>query len=127
MQSEKVYIKIKLLEKTYSLVYNGFMKEVRYLMLDNGKSPVIEWINTLDYQFQTRIYSRITRLQEGNYGDCKNIGEISELRFKFGSGYRIYFKEIDDVILLLVNAGDKKTQTKDIEKAKEYLKIWKGK
>ncbi|MDD3436218.1 MAG: type II toxin-antitoxin system RelE/ParE family toxin [Candidatus Gastranaerophilales bacterium] len=102
------------------------MKEVKYFKLDNGKIPVVEWINSLDIQYQTRIYARITRLQEGNYGDCKKLGEISELRFKFGSGYRIYFQEVDGVILLLLNAGDKKTQSRDIEKAKEYLKIWKG-
>lgn len=110
----------------YSLVYNVIMKDIEFYKLDNDKEPVREWIKSLDYSIQSRIHVRLARLQEGNYGDCKNFGEISELRFKFGSGYRIYFKEIDGILLLLLNAGDKKTQSKDIEKAKNYLKIWKG-
>ena len=47
---------------------------------------------------------------------------IHELKFKFGSGYRIYYSELDDVILLLLCAGDKKTQSKDIKMAKDYLR-----
>lgn len=70
-----------------------------------------------------RIYKRLERLQEGNYGDFKIIDEeISELRFTFGSGYRIYFTEQDEIIVLLLCAGDKSTQSKDIQKAKMYLK-----
>ncbi|MFA7659097.1 MAG: type II toxin-antitoxin system RelE/ParE family toxin [Candidatus Gastranaerophilaceae bacterium] len=102
------------------------MKEIEFFKLDNDKEPVKEWLLKLDSFTRKRIYARILRLEEENYGDFKNLGEISELRFKFGSGYRIYFAEIDNLIVLLINAGDKKTQKKDIEKAKEYLKIWKG-
>lgn len=109
-----------------ALAYNEGMKEVKYFKFENGKSPVIEWIDSLDAVIQSRIYSRITRIQEDNLGDYKNLGDVSELRFKFGSGYRIYFSEINNVIVLLLNAGDKKTQSKDIKKAKEYFDIWKG-
>ena len=83
-------------------------------------------MSSLDNFTRKRIYVRLVRLQEDNYGDYKKIGEISELRVQFGSGYRIYFAEVDNVIILLLNAGDKKLQTKDIEKAKEYFNIWKG-
>lgn len=102
------------------------MKEIRYFKLENGKSPVKEWIESLDTSTQVRIFARLARVGENNYGDCKKLSEISELRFKFGSGYRIYFSEINDVIILLLSAGDKKTQSKDIKNAKEYLQIWKG-
>ena len=102
------------------------MKELEVFKLKNNKEPIKEWINSLDKSIQARIYARLARVQEENYGDYKNLGEISELRFDFGSGYRIYFAEIDDVIVLLINAGDKKSQKKDIEKAKEYLNLWKG-
>ena len=62
---------------------------------------------------------------EGNFGDHKKIdNEISELRLKFGSGYRIYYTEIDNVIVLLVNGGNKSTQNKDIQKAKQILQEW---
>lgn len=71
------------------------------------------------------MQSRLTRLLENNFGDCKKIdNEISELRMKFGSGYRIYYTEVDNVIVLLINGGDKSTQTKDIEKAKLILQEW---
>lgn len=102
------------------------MKEIVFFKLDNGKEPVREWLDSLDLGVQTRIHTRLARLQEGNYGDCKNLGEISEIRFKFGSGYRMYFTEMNQIILLFLNAGDKKTQSKDIKNAKEYLQIWKG-
>jgi putative addiction module killer protein len=43
-----------------------------------------------------------------------------ELRLHFGAGYRIYFGEVDDTIVLLLSAGDKSSQTRDIERAKDY-------
>lgn len=102
------------------------MKEIQFFKLDNGKEPVKEWLDTLDSLTSKRIYARLVRLEEDNYGDYKKLSEISELRFNFGSGYRIYFAEIKNVIILLLNAGDKKTQSKDIENAKKYLMLWKG-
>lgn len=93
----------------------------------NGKSPLIEWLNSLDKQIKVRIQSRLTRLLENNFGDYKKIdNEISELRSKFGSGYRIYYTEIDNVIVLLINGGDKSTQSKDIKKAKLLLQEWRN-
>lgn len=72
-----------------------------------------------------RVQSRLTRLLENNFGDHKKIdNEISELRLKFGSGYRIYYTEIDNIIILIMNGGDKSTQSKDIEKAKNILQEW---
>ena len=60
--------------------------------------------------------------KKNNFGDHKKIdSEISELRLKFGSGYRIYYTEVDNVIVLLINGGDKSTQSKDIEKAKNTV------
>lgn len=102
------------------------MKKIEFFKLGNGKEPVKEWLDSLDSITRKRIYARLVRLEENNYGDCKNLGEISELRFKFGSGYRIYFTEINNIIIVLLNFGDKKAQSKDIKKAKEYLNILKG-
>lgn len=65
------------------------------------------------------------RLEQGNFGDFKKIDdEISEIRFLFGSGYRIYFTQINNTIVLLINGGDKSSQAKDIKKAKELLNQW---
>lgn len=93
----------------------------------NNKAPFIEWMNSLDKNIKARVQSRLTRLLENNFGDHKKIdSEISELRLKFGSGYRIYYTEIDNIIVLLINGGDKSTQSKDIEKAKSILQEWRN-
>lgn len=101
------------------------MKQIRIFTLKNGKTPLDNWLDTIDKVFQSRIFDRLGKLEEGHYGDYKIIdNEIKELRFKFGSGYRIYFHETNKIIILLLCGGDKSTQNKDIQKAKEYLQIW---
>ena len=100
---------------------------IKIAQIANDKAPFIEWINSLDKVTKSRIQSRLTRLLENNFGDYKKIdNEISELRLKFGAGYRIYFTEIDNIIILLINGGDKSTQSKDIEKAKIILQKWRN-
>ena len=100
---------------------------VKIAQLANNKVPFIEWMNSLDKNTKIRVQSRLTRLLENNFGDHKKIdNEISELRFKFGSGYRIYYTEIDNIIVLLINGGDKSTQSKDILKAKSILQEWRN-
>ncbi len=84
-------------------------------------------MDSLDKVTKSRVQSRLTRLLEGNFGDHKKLDtEISELRLAFGSGYRIYYTEIDNVVVLLINGGDKSTQAKDIEKAKKILQEWRN-
>jgi len=102
------------------------MKEIRFYIHTNGKIPVKIWLKELDFSVSKKILKRFSRIEEhGNFGDFKKIDDdISELRFRFGSGYRVYYHEYGDLIVLLLNAGDKKLQSKDIEKAKEYLNIW---
>ncbi len=59
---------------------------------------------------------------EEHFGDCKPVGNgIRELRINYAKGYRIYFKETEGNIIILLIGGDKSNQQKDIEKAKE---IW---
>lgn len=98
---------------------------IKIAQISDNKAPLIEWLDSLDKTIRIRIQSRLTRLLENNFGDCKKIdNEISELRMKFGSGYRIYYTEIDNVIILLINGGDKSTQSKDIKKARIILQEW---
>ncbi len=63
---------------------------------------------------------RLQKLETEEYfGDCKPVGKgINELRIDSAKGYRIYFKEINGKIIILLIGGDKSTQQKDIEKAK---------
>ncbi|MFN4086580.1 MAG: type II toxin-antitoxin system RelE/ParE family toxin [Spirosomataceae bacterium] len=60
---------------------------------------------------------------DGHFGDCEPVGDgIRELKIHYAKGYRIYFKESQGKIIILLIGGDKSTQQKDIEKAKEILK-----
>lgn len=114
------------IDKLYILRYNVNMKQLETFKL-NGRNLFDEWLETLkDKKIQICILERIRRLSSGQYGDYKKLdNELCELRLKFGAGYRVYFSEINNVILLLICGGDKSTQKRDIKKAKEYLKIWK--
>ena len=99
------------------------MREIVYLQI-NGKTPYRLWFKKLDAVTQDRIRRGITRLTEGRFGDIENVGDnIFEMRFFFGKGYRVYFTEKDNKIIIIICGGDKKTQNKDIAKAKEYIKL----
>jgi putative addiction module killer protein len=79
-----------------------------------------KWLNKLrDPQAVVRILIRINRLAEGNPGDSRFLGEISELRIDYGPGYRIYYKDTGKEIIILLCGGDKTTQQADIAKARE--------
>lgn len=79
------------------------------------------WFEKLrDRQARARILVRIRRLQLGNPGDVEPVGEeISELRIPYGPGYRFYFMQRCATLIFLLAAGDKKTQKRDIDKAKK--------
>ncbi|MEC4815537.1 MAG: hypothetical protein SAK29_20015 [Scytonema sp. PMC 1069.18] len=64
---------------------------------------------------------RLRRLEQGNYGDVAPIGDgLSELRMFFGPGYRVYFGEDAENLVVILCGGDKSTQEQDIEEAKAY-------
>jgi len=79
------------------------------------------WLRGLrDQQAKARILDRLDRLSEGNPGDVEPVGEgISELRFHFGPGYRVYFKQQASQPILILWGGDKDSQERDIAKAKK--------
>jgi len=99
-------------------------KKTVFYQDDSGKEPCLEWISHLrDAKTRRRILQRLARIQSGNYGDCKSLKNgIFELRLSFGSGYRIYFGEDGDTIVVLLCGGDKSTQERDIENASAYWK-----
>lgn len=83
-----------------------------------------KWLRKLkDFKAKAKIIFRIQKLEIDEYfGDSKSVGDgIRELRINYAKGYRIYFKEKDGKIIVLLIGGDKSTQQKDINKAKE---IW---
>ena len=89
---------------------------------ENEKEPFTDWLNGLrDIMGRKRILARIARLEQGNYGDCESVGEgVSELRLFFGPGYRVYFGEDANGVVVLLCGGDKGSQNQDIKLAKVY-------
>ena len=87
-----------------------------------GKEPFTDWLNRLrDATTRRRILKRLLRLEQGHYGDVKPVGEgVNELRFFFGAGYRVYFGEDGDTIIVLLCGGDKNSQRRDIQRAQAY-------
>lgn len=86
----------------------------------------VSWLRRLrDEDARSRIQIRIRRLSLGNFGDVKAVGEgVSELRIDYGPGYRVYFAQRANVLVLLLAGGTKKTQMADIVRAKRLKKEW---
>jgi putative addiction module killer protein len=86
----------------------------------NGKAPYWHWVHSLDKVERGRVQIRIRKISLGNFGDHHGVGDgVSELRFHFGSGLRVYYGERGRTVVILTG-GDKDTQAKDIDRAKEY-------
>jgi putative addiction module killer protein len=78
-----------------------------------------------DRRVRTLIAARIARVAEGLMGDVSPIGEgVSELRIHYGPGYRIYFQQRGNTLVVLLCGGNKKTQARDIATAKTLAKEW---
>jgi len=84
-----------------------------------------DWINSLkDRRAARKIAMRIDRAAYGNFGDVKSVGEgVSEMRIHYGPGYRVYFVQRGNTLVVLLSGGSKRTQAKDIKKAKELAKL----
>ena len=77
------------------------------------------WITTLpDQRAAERISARLYRVSNGLLGDVKYFDGIAELRIDYGPGYRIYFTQRGQTIIVLLCGGDKSTQSRDITRAK---------
>ena len=84
---------------------------------------IFRMVSNIIKRIQSKVIKRVNRLEDGLYWDCKRLtnSSLSELRLNFGKGYRIYFKEINNVIILIVAAGDKSDQKRTIKQAEQYL------
>ena len=82
------------------------------------------WFEKLrDRNARSRIDVRIYRLSFGNRGDVKSVGKgVSEMRIRYGPGYRIYFSERGRNVVVLLAGGDKSSQSRDIRTAQELAK-----
>ena len=98
------------------------MKVLTIYKTSEDYCPFIKWIETLkDKVVIARIMARLTRVELGSFGDVKSVGNgVMELRFNFGSGYRIYYGCDTARVVLLLTGGDKGTQKKDVKLAHQY-------
>ncbi len=113
-------------------MHEAYPREIQRYRTPNGNEPFTEWVESIrDQRSQNRILARIESIESGgNFGDCEPIrgsSGIFELRFHFGPGYRIYFGEINNIIVLLLCGGEKSSQTRDIVRAKNYWREYKEK
>ena len=101
---------------------------LRYYQTADRKQPFARWLAGLaDRQARAKVQARLARVGAGNFGDVEPVGQgVSELRIDWGPGYRVYFARVGNVIVLLLCGGDKRTQNKDIERAKDYFRDYKS-
>jgi len=98
------------------------MQRILHFTTSDGRDVFQTWLELLhDRIAKARILVRINRLEAGNFGDCRALGEgVWELRIHHGPGYRVYYGKINHDIVLLLCGGDKKTQAADIRQAKAH-------
>src|ERR1700692_4566852 len=94
---------------------------------DDGREPLTDWLHALREKIaQARVRVRLRQVQAGNFGDCIAVGDgVIELRVHVGAGYRVYCGRHGNAVVVLLCGGDKRTQTGDITRAKEYWTDWK--
>ena len=94
---------------------------VREYQTAAGTSPYRQWLDSLTKAVRARIQARVLRFELGNLGNHKHVDEgVWEARMMFGPGYRIYFGKDGDSIVVLLVGGDKRSQAKDIARARGF-------
>lgn len=98
--------------------------KVVFYVTEDADCPFERWLKSLrDRQARARIKMRLDRVEMGNFGDFRSVGDgVMELRLDYGPGYRIYFAQAEITVILLLCGGDKSTQDQDILRAKQYWK-----
>lgn len=93
---------------------------------DEGIEPFTKWFNKLNAIAAAKVSTALYRMELGNYSNVKSLGEgVFEYKIDFGPGYRIYFGQDGDELVILVGGGSKKQQDKDIKMAKHYWQKYK--
>ena len=102
------------------------MKQLEMFRDSKGKVPFEDWFLDLPEVVQGRIFRYIKRVAAG--GSKKNIKALGdgifEIKIDIGSGYRVYFAEVGNVVILLLLGGNKSSQKKDIALAKKYWRSY---
>lgn len=98
------------------------VKSLRIYRTSSGKEPFRKWLDGLgDGRAITKVASRVRRLALGQRGDWGSVGGgVLELRIHYGPGFRVYFAEQEGQLILLLLGGNKSSQRRDIQKARDY-------
>lgn len=102
------------------------MPEIRYYVASEGRQPFAEWFADLDAVARAKVTRAAVRLEQGNFSNVKSVGEgVFEYRIDFGPGYRVYFGQHGQTLVILLTGGTKKRQQRDIDEAHAYWRDYK--
>lgn len=92
----------------------------------NDRDFIQEWLDEMgDKKAKAAIASRIDRIKNGNFGDCEFLRDsVWELRIHVGPGYRVYYAKDGLTVILLLYGGDKRKQSRDIDRACDFWHDW---
>ncbi|MBI5923843.1 MAG: type II toxin-antitoxin system RelE/ParE family toxin [Betaproteobacteria bacterium] len=102
------------------------MHQIVHYLDESGNDLYQSWLDSLrDRVAKIAVIRRVARVEAGLLGDHAYLRDgISELRIDVGAGYRVYFAQLGSMMVLLTSGGDKKSQSRDIERAIRLLKDW---
>lgn len=90
-------------------------------------NPFEKWFNKLNPIAAVKIATALYRLEQGNFSNVKSVGEgVFESKIDFGPGYRVYFGQEGDELIILLGGGTKKLQDRDVQNAKKYWTEYKA-
>jgi putative addiction module killer protein len=97
-------------------------KRIDYYKTADGTCPYERWIRSLkDSTARGRINARLANVRLGNFGNSRGVGEgVCELKIDYGPGYRVYYAQHGNSVVILLMGGTKQGQDDDIAQAKEY-------
>ena len=92
----------------------------------NGRNRFDDWFRRLEPQTRARIQTRIDRIELGNFGDYRSVGQgVCEFRIHLGPGYRVYFGREGHELVVLLGGGSKHRQTRDVARAQADWQAYK--
>ena len=88
----------------------------------NEDNPFADWIKTLNKPAFIRVQKALVKMEAGNFSNVQSVGKgVHEYKIEFGPGYRIYFGNDSETLIILLGGGEKKRQQVDIEEAQ---RLW---
>lgn len=102
------------------------MPEIRYYVAADGQQPFASWFAELEAVARAKVTRAIVRLEQGNFSSVKSVDKgVFEYRIDFGPGYRVYFGQDGQTLVILLTGGTKKRQQRDIDDAHIYWNDYK--